>query len=421
MPRTVMVLIGLAVALASAPADEAVLDGGERVKGELSLTKTGQVLFAPQQRGRTINGAIEYRLGGRPAPFRAGPGMLLRLPGDQEVTGLFLGLQRDRLVFRTAWAERIEVPLRAVVSLTHLPGWRPVFRHDLSAKLTGWTVQGTPGTDESGVILDKPGQSLSCAPARPIDAGRLGVNFREQGSPAGARWVVEAVFAHKGGERTVRVNLAGTGTHLDVATGGLAGTAASVPRGNGWRRLWLDFTTGSLRIGVDDEALWWTLAQGPGGPLRRVRLACVAERGTPAGRVVLAQFVLERAVTERPHPRGDPGQDELWLAGGDQVFGRVVRADAHSVELKGRFGVRRFAWTRLRGWFPRRQDAGLSSARGPLVRVGIRSGLRSAEDELEGTLTALDRRQVKLRHPVLGEVALERSRVAWVRPAGRSR
>jgi hypothetical protein len=421
MTRTLLVLISLSLTPAATPGDEAALAGGERVEGRLSLTRSGQLLFVPDKRGTAAGAAVEYRLGGRPAPFRAGPGMRLCLQGGQELTGLFLGLDRDQLAFRTAWTDRLAVPRRAVVALTHLPGWQPVRSDDLTGKLAGWTVQGAPAAQSSGLALDRAGQSLACTLQRPLAAGRVGVNFRAQDRPAGARWVVEAVFTRKDGDRVVRITLAGAGAALDVDAGGLAGTAASVTQADGWRRLWLDFTAGSLRIGVDDDALWWALAPGPGGPLRQVRLACVTAQGTPTGRVVLANFVLERAVREWPHLRGDPGQDELWLAGGDQLFGRVVRADSGSIELKGRFGARRFDWAHLRGWFPRRHADRPAVPRAPVVRVGIRSGLRPAEDILEGTLTALDTRQVKLRHPLLGEVVIERARVAWLRPVSAGR
>jgi hypothetical protein len=80
--------------------------------------------------------------------------------------------------------------------------------------------------------------------------------------------------------------------------------------------------------------------------------------------------------------------------------------------------VRRFDGTRLRGWFPRREANRKTAPAAPVVRLGIRSGLRAEPDVLEGTLTALDARQVRLRHPVLGEVAIERGWVAWLRRVG---
>ena len=95
----------------------------------------------------------------RPAPFRAGPGMRLCLQGGQELTGLFLGLDRDQLAFRTAWTDRLAVPRRAVVALTHLPGWQPVRSDDLTGKLAGWTVQG--GVTANWTTVDGIGQCAS--------------------------------------------------------------------------------------------------------------------------------------------------------------------------------------------------------------------------------------------------------------------
>jgi hypothetical protein len=402
-------------------ADVAVLEDGSRVPGRLDLARSGQLVFVPQRRGVSVTDAVEYRLEGVPSLFRAGPGMLLRLSGGQQLSGVFLGLERDALLFRTAWADRLTIPRPSVVSLTHLPGQRTVFAHDLTGKLTGWAVQGTPVLSSTGVVLARPGQALTCTPSR-ISTGRVEVNFRTQAKPAGARWVVEALFARKGGDRVVRVTLAGSTDRLAVDPGGLAGTAEPLASGEGWRRLYIDFSAGSLRLSVDDEALWYTLAAGPGGPLRQVRLACLAPDRPAAigGSVELASFVLQREAARRPHPPGDSTQDELWLGDGDQLFGQVVRADREGIELKGRFGIKRYAWTSLRGWFPR-QGKGAVGARSPTVRLGIRSGLRAEVDTLDGTLTALDTRRLTLRHAVLGDVALERTRVAWVRPVSAGR
>ena len=82
--------------------------------------------------------------------------------------------EKDNLRFRTSWAGRLDIPLATVVALTHLPGWRPVFHDDLAGKRSGWTVQGGPGTGE-GVILNRPGQSLTHRLVKPIASGRIGV------------------------------------------------------------------------------------------------------------------------------------------------------------------------------------------------------------------------------------------------------
>jgi hypothetical protein len=312
----------------------------------------------------------------------------------------------------------VSVPRSAALALTHLPGWRPIFQDTFSGKITGWTLKGAPSIGSGTAVLKKPGQALLHAPASPLLAGRISVNCRPEGRPAGALWQLEALFSVKGADRRVGVTVAGTGA-LTVDAGGLEGTAQRVEQTDGWQRLAINFTTESLRVTCDDNVLWFTLDRGPGGPLRQVRLVCVDEaRPAPVhGSVELADFVLERAVNEHRRPPGDPGQDELWLAGGDQVFGVVTRADEKGVELKARFGVRRFAWSELRGWFlargkPSREPAG----RGPSVRLWLRSGMRREQDVIEGVLTGLDARQLTLRHPLLGDLAIPRAVVVRLRP-----
>lgn len=389
-------MIGVALFLLLAPAaDEAVRTNGTRLEGELRLSKSGQLDFTP-----ATADVVEYRFAASPPPFRVAQGMLLTLPGGQHVSGVVKAMKDDRLRFRTAWAEEITVPRDSVVSLTHLPGWRPV----------AWTLKG-----ESAGLLSKPGQSVTYGLKKPVDAGRIGVNVREQDAPAGARWLLEATF----GKRLLRVTLAGEGESLSVDTSGLKGTARTVARAKEMRRLVIAFSAGSLRLTVDDEVLWYTLDAGPGGALTQARLVCqdLDRPGKVTGGVAFSEFALERAVDESRHPPGDPRQDELWLDGGDQLFGQVVAVDASGVEMKGKFGTRRYAWPDLRGWFPRPGQKAPPLKDG--VRAGIRGGLRATEDVLEGTLIALDARQVRLRHAVLGGLTLPRDRVVWLRPIGK--
>ena len=91
-----------------------------------------------------------------------------------------------------------------------------------------------------------------------------------------------------------------------MEAGGLDGALQRVLPAKGWRRLGIDFSTGSLRILCDDHVFWYTLEEGPGGPLRQVRLPCAAPERPAAlrGAVAFSDFVVERAVRGAAPPPG---------------------------------------------------------------------------------------------------------------------
>jgi hypothetical protein len=242
---------------------------------------------------------------------------------------------------------------------------------------------------------------------------------------AGARWVLELRFGAGPKARTVRVTVAGGEVPYAVEAGGLDGTLQPLPRDpdrSPARRLTVRFSPHSLRVACDGFPRWYSLKQGPGGPLSAVRLKCEAapgERRPAKGAVAWSAFALEEAVDELPRPAGDERRDELWLAEGDQVFGRVLSLDRGGVTLEARFGTRTFPWADLRGWFPRREPLRPRALKGDPVRVRLHAAAAEDGDLLDGVVTALDARTLTLAHALLGELRLDRRyvRQLWPRRA----
>jgi hypothetical protein len=150
-------------------------------------------------------------------------------------------------------------------------------------------------------------------------------------------------------------------------------------------------------LGLDDRTL-------------QLRTAWAARLSIPRPAIV----ALTQALANQRHPAGDPEQDEIWLGSGDQVFGTILAADRRQIDLRGRFGQRSFAWSEVRGIYFRRPMLPPRTTEGDHVRIGVRSGLGTEDDLLEGTVQALDTRRLVLRHAVLGEVAIDRARLAWL-------
>jgi hypothetical protein len=405
---------------APAPAAEVLLRDGSRHAGTLHLDGD-KLRFEPEEFVLVaLDDVRRIDFLAEPAPVgRLAAARRLQLPGGQHVSGELLGVSADRLTFRTGWASRLRLP-RAGLALGPLPGWRAVALDSFDDGLRAWTVHGKPTVASvekalypHAVVLQSVEDSLGYALPSPLAEGRVGINFREQDGPAGAAWLLEAVFGTKEQTRRVRITVAGPQDHYRVQVEGLTGTAQTVKRTPGWHRLTLRFTATSLQVACDDAVLWYNLEKGPGLPLRKIELRCtLIENAEPTrGGVAWTAFCVERAVHETPRPPTDPEQDEVWLDTGDQLFGKILSADQRELSLQGRFGKQSIPWLRLQGCSFRRAEQAPAPL-GVRVRLHLHSGLGPNADILDGVLRRLDERRLVLQHALLGELTIER---AWVR------
>jgi hypothetical protein len=399
-----------------------VLLDGTRLPGTLELT-AGRLLFRTPGRALNLEQVDSVRSHAATPPSHALRPRHVELWEGQWLAGDFTALDERQLVLSSPWAGRLTIPRAAVTALTHLPGFVPYFADDFESGLRAWKCTGGAAlagdrhvSGRSSLRLDAPGQAAGYDLAGALLAGRVGVSVYDAAEPGGLPWAVQAEFQGADGGQAVRVVAPAAGRPYQVDVPGLAGEDAVLSRKPGWHFVSVEFTASSLVVAVDDLVLWSNLLRGPGGPLKRVRLAippmATAAHGSP---VWFDDFRVDRAVEDRPHPAGDLEQDEVWLLSGDQVFGHVLRADPSQVTLEGRFGRRSFAWTDVRGIYFREQPPPPATTDGEHVRVWLRSGVGSEEDCLEGLVTALDGRRLRLRHRVLGELDVERARLVRLR------
>jgi hypothetical protein len=410
----------LLAALAVGADEEAVRPDGRRTAGALALDAKGRLRFTPNGADAPLppDEVASVRFPAAPvAGNRPCYGVRVALHDGQHVAGQLLALDDKTLSLRPAWAEKVELPRAAVAAVTQLPGWRTVAADDFRDGGKAWTIAGKPNLDakDGTVTLDEKGQSLTYAPAAALDGGRVGVTFADT-EAAGGRWTVEAEFGDDKRRRALRVTVAGAGDAYEVDGAGLDGTPRRVARAPGPHRLLLQFAPRSLRVTVDDQALWHNLDVGLGGPLRRVRLACAADGGKVRGAVAFGEFFLARAVDEPRRPPGDAAQDEVWRGDGDQLFGRLLRADGRGVEIDCG-GKRTLAWPAVHGFWLRRDAAPPRTTDGAHVRVAVRTCLSAEPDLLDGVATALDDKSLSLKHALLGDVRLERAQLHTLRPS----
>ncbi len=409
------ILAGARSATARA-AEEAVDADGHATPGVLALDDAGHLRFTPNGQTRPLPlDAISFlRFPVVPIePCRVAFVRRILLADGQQLTGRLLSADGEALALRTSWAGRLEAARSAVVALRQPPGRLSVFEDDFSDGLKAWAVSGLPAVDGDPPVvkLSEPGQSVAYTPPEPLEAGRVAFNFQDRDA-AGARWLAELRFQSDGQPHTLRVTLAGPGDAFEVEPPGVDGDSHRVARSPGWHRLTVRLSRDSLSILCDDAVLYSDLRGGPGGALRKVSLRCVeaAKSGDQRGKVEFAEFALTRSVDEPPRPPGDSGQDEIWLADGDQLFGDAVRIDRRNVEIQCRYGKRLLPWSDVRGcWF--KHTGPPPPAEGARARLWIDSGLGPEPDVLDGVVKALDDKQLILEHASLGELHLPRERL----------
>jgi hypothetical protein len=415
-------LLGLLTASA-VRADVANLADGKTVQGKLRLQDGRLFLVTPAHKTFRLDQAPSVHLpADRVTPLRAAVVHRLTLADGGRLTGELLGLDKEIIRFRPAWTGPLTIPRSAAISITQLPGFLTFADEDFENGLKAWTATGKARLSDQehasgkwSLVLDAPDQSAAYSLAEPLAPGRVGINFYDANNTKGSRWLVEADFGDAKGARTVRVIVADDGGNYTAEIPQSETKVFPMPRSAGWHRLIVEFAPQMLLVSIDDDLLYVSRRQGPGGSLRRIRLACREAGGKHRGAVFFDDLGLARAVESLRHERADPTQDELWLASGDQVLGSVSRADRRSIDLEARFGARPWKWGNVRAIFFRRQAPPLRTTQGEHVTVWLRTGAGPEPDTITGQVRRLDDRRLTLYDPILGELSIDLGRLRGLR------
>ena len=105
-----------------------------------------------------------------------------------------------------------------------------------------------------------------------------------------------------------------------------------------------------------------------------------------------------------PHVLADA--DSVWLAEGDQLFGKVTQADDQSLTVEAKFGTRTFAWPAVRGIVFKTNRPAAKPSDVAVFSIAPAPGFLA--DSLEGTLLRASPDQVAIRHAILGELVFDR-------------
>jgi hypothetical protein len=416
----------LLATLAASRAEEAICRDGVRVPGALRFDAKDRLQFIRSDSSLPVAPGSIHTIGFPPAEIpvsRLGLPLCVHLDHGQRLTGELIRLDAGSVSLRTSWPNPAPLPRRAVVAATHAGGKLVRFYEDFEG-VPALQFAGSPGFAErrstSGkrsLFLQTPGQSATLGLDEPLASGSVGVNFLVEPESAGARWLVELKFAGKTAPQQVEAVLVGEKDGYAVRADGIAGESRSVTRTSGWHRLHVRFHPEFVLVDVDGQLLFASGKKGPGGPLQEIRLACIESRGIekPHGGVYYDDLAVAEPMPELTHDCGDLTQDEIWLRKGDQLFAEISQADSHQIQWQNQGKPRKLDWTQVRGIFFRLQPGQPVATEGMHVRVWVRSGF-SEPDVLEGVLRSLDERRLLMRHAVLGDLEIDRSRLHRLQP-----
>jgi len=418
------------------------IDGpdGKRLPGKLAGDAAAGYRFEPAE-------------GGPARPFRAGDAVDFEGPGADSATATptfraELGLgQRisGRLGAVDAAAVTLEdgpgrrpatIARAGVLALQQRPGEVLVFQDGFEAiDPARWAVVGEPAAvaeprlaGERALKLPAGGAALTCRLAEPVGSGRLEVAFFDEGRVLpGRRWFVDLTFRGPAGDEWVRALLGWDEESLAVQSspGGPALPVQRLARKAGWHRLIVRFGPERTDLTVDGYAL--AHGHGPAGALTEIRLAS-QELGRAAPPRGLAAVVDDLRLSRVAEPVGglesDPAQDEVRLVGGDQLFGRIDRADPERVTLRVLDQEATLSWAEVSGLIFRRVAAPGRAIAGAWVRAEWRAAPGADPrdlDRVEGALTAATPEALTLETPYAGTLTIPRDRLRRLKALGMMR
>jgi hypothetical protein len=386
----------------SANADEAVYHDGRRSVGTCRKSE-----FLPINATRPVPFEEVHSVGFPAFPAPRPQARLfhqLLFHGDQRLAGELVSVGPKDVQFRLAGGETLKLARRHVRGVVQANNHIIHTTEDFERPLSGvWS--GNPILSEDHVfsgrkslLVESGSKEVAWAFATPEKRRgdwRATIYFFDPGSiqAAGAR--IQFVFQSPGGAVSFSLN---SQRYRQEKAGHLRLKASP-----GWHVLQLDKSAGEIRSFIDDFFLGSQEVPAQNG-LASLRLSFEGQ-----GRIWLDAFSLANVTSPLQRSPGPPELDETWFASGAQVFGDLIGADDRAVVLNTRLGKRTLPWRDLRGIFFRSEGKPVFSGRSAEVR--FRSAPGFPADQLNGELADLNEERILLRHVVLGEIAVARTRL----------
>lgn len=419
--RSILFALVLLVDPFSGRCDEAIDVTGRRYSGCLRLVQDKWEFTAKNANQQIPVEQLAYvrfdPKGQLPVAVR--PSKTFLLPGGQRITGSLVRVDGKAVELKSSWGETHTLKRGQLSAIVHANDWLPLLHEEWDELLKGWQTDGKPNLDarvtfcgKCSLRLDTAGQRLIREwPAVNSDS-QIALVFQRSPAISTMRWTIDALLETKHAERIPTLLI----DHAGIRIAGIRENTGSLKLTPGWHALILERQDGVMRFFVDDLFLGKVAVPRDAG-LKGIRLSATRGELAPSpGDREQALWVDAVQVAQRlpaaAMPANNTAADFLWLIHGEQIFGRIVAADARSVVLEGKPGKLTIAWARLRG------IGFAESAHQPALadaEIYVRSSLGYLSDILHAKLLRWDDEKLIARHASLGELALARNRLEKIR------
>ncbi len=329
-----------------AAGDDAVDPTGKKYTGRLIEDQGAWRFRTDAGKAFSLNELTYVHFDAKPTPLPKTPlTRTLLLANEQRVTGVLLDVDTKKIVFAASWGKVLTLDRSQILGIENADRCIPILHDDFEGAIPSWQLEGKPALSreraffgQSSLQFDAAGQKATRSWKPPLRDGAIRVFFCDIADSPKRRWtfVVQTKPARKA-PPTLIIDAAGyDGANLTEHFGSLKATP-------GWHLHAIEINGERLRIFVDDVCLGQTRTL-PDESIDGIR--CAMES---AGKLYIDELSVSRRLPLMPRPKPGADQDSLWLEHGEQIFGKIVSADALNVVLDAKFGKRSFAWSTMRG------------------------------------------------------------------------
>lgn len=433
----ILIAIGPVAASAEGPKFDALLRDGRRSAGVLTGDSADGFQFQSRGTG-TVSldkiQSLELPQVPRPLPDRGWKRLTL-ITGDvlhakQVATENPHPLQKSTTSDWTAsFDASVKLPVAALAQISHAAGTHGMVYQDFEADSAGWLNPAKGAIPLNREQFRSGLHSLKCSAeepqlkyqlAEPLEHGWLEFSFflnpdlKTPGSSSAVIQMVAGTTPHE-----VQISFIGDETWYETQLPDIGiWQRHKIARRPGWHTVVMEVQSGLLRLTLDNYPL--ADCEVTQFEQRKLSGLTVTTSGAAAA-VWIDDFAVTSSVRASQFDVLDRSRDQVDLASGDQLFGKLVAMNGRSITLQAGAQQTDLKWSDLSCLHFATGPSVARGVSGRIVRIELQPWNNTtpvpASDTLSGALIAIDQDSCTLDHPLCGQLKIPWNNVWRIRPA----